>query len=177
MISPIALRLLTLLALSASALCACAPAPVPSPTPSPVFESEEEAFAAAEATFTEYTKATNRTDLAVPSTFEAVYVWLARDAKTSAKENYSRLHADGITRTGTSRFDGVRLLSYSRTQVTLRLCLDVSDVALTRSDGTSAVPADRPPRQPVEVEFVPRATVTGLAISSIIASEVYKCES
>ncbi|QXE28758.1 hypothetical protein [Microbacterium paraoxydans] len=176
MMSPTALRMLAVLALGVSALSACAPAPEPTPTPSPAFTSEEEAFAAAEATFAEYTKATNSTDLQDPATFELVYAWLADDAATSARENYSRLHAAAIVRSGESSFDRMEIQSYADSEVTANLCLDVSEVSLKNPDGTSAVPDDRPPRQPVNVEFVAATTSTGLVISSITSSEALQCE-
>ena len=176
MISPTAFRLLATLAVGVSMLSGCTPTAEPTPTPSPAFSSEEEAFAAAEATFSEYTAATNRTDLQEPATFEDVYIWLTGDAATSARENYSRLQAEGITRSGDSAFDRMTLQEYKAGQVMAHLCLDVSKVALVRPDGTSAVPADRPPRQPVNVVFVAAATDTGLAISSVVGSETFQCD-
>lgn len=174
--SPTPLRLLAVLAFGVSLLSGCTPAPESTPTPSPAFTSDEEAFAAAEATFSAYTAATNRTDLREPTTFEEVYVWLTGDAATSARENYSRLQAEGITRSGDSTFDRMTLQEYKAGRVMANLCLDVSKVALIRPDGTSAVPADRPPRQPVDVVFAPAATGTGQAISSVVAAETFRCD-
>ncbi len=170
------LRLIAVLTSAASVLCGCAPAPEPTPTPSAAFATEDEAFAAAEATFTEYTAATNGTDLQEPATFEEVYRWLTGEAATSAKENYTRLHAEGIVRSGDSTFDRMELRAYSDAQVAVQLCLDVSDVALVRPDGTSIVPPDRPPRQPVDVKLVSAPTDTGLAISSVTASKTASCD-
>ncbi|WP_149085626.1 MULTISPECIES: hypothetical protein [Microbacterium] len=175
MISPIALRLLTLLALSASALCACAPAPVPSPTPSPVFESEEEAFAAAEATYRAYVQASNGTMLHDPDTFEALFSWLIGEALTSAKENFSRFHAEGWTRTGTTTFDNFTPISYDGESLISHLCLDVSAVTLRDADG-NVVGSDRPDRQPIQIQMAPSAaTSTGLAIASTTAAGDLTC--
>lgn len=90
--SPTALRMLAVLALGVSALSACAPAPEPTPTPSPAFASEEEAFAAAEATFAEYVDALNHVDFSNPTTFDAVFDVLSGQASESTKRAFSELH-------------------------------------------------------------------------------------
>lgn len=171
-------RSLCLSAVAAAAvafLVGCSPTPSPSPTPTAVFASQDEAFAAAEQTFERYTEATNSTDLSNPETFDAVYTWLIGDALSSARENYSQFHAAGIERSGTSGFDTVTPIEYSKDVVILRLCLDVSAVQLLLPDGSSAVPEDRRPRQPLEVEFSPAGTPTSFAISSIVPTEALKC--
>ncbi|HOQ22628.1 MAG TPA: hypothetical protein PLN62_09415, partial [Microbacterium sp.] len=50
----------------------CAPEPAPTPTPTG-FASDDEAFAAAEATYRAYVDALNAVDLSDPATFEPVY--------------------------------------------------------------------------------------------------------
>ena len=52
----------------------------PDPEPTPLFSSEEEAFAAAEATYRAYVDALNQVDLSDPETFEEVYAWTTGDA-------------------------------------------------------------------------------------------------
>lgn len=158
------------------ALAGCSPAPSPTPTPTAAFASEEEAFAAAEETFQEYTDATNGTDLSDPSSFTAVFDWLTDDALSAARENYSQFHAARITRTGRSTFDTFTPSEYSADLVTAHACLDVSMVALTYPDGASAVPPDRPPRQAIEVHFVSATTDTALAIASTSPTEAIQCE-
>lgn len=159
----------------AAALVGCAPEPAPSPTPTAAFASEEEAFAAAEETFSLYTKATNATDLSDPSSFDAVFQWLTGEALSAARENYSQFHAARITRIGDSSFDTLTPFSYSSDVVIMRLCLDVSMVTLLNSDGSSATPPDRPPRRAIEVEFTPSTSTTNLAISSTVPTEEIQC--
>lgn len=159
----------------AALLAGCASTPAPTPTPTLTFTSEEEAFAAAEKTFEEYTDAANATDLSQPKSFDAVYSWLVGDALASARKNFSQLHAAGLTRVGATSFDTVTSVKTPSDSVALRLCLDVSSVELINADGSSAVPADRPPRQPIEVEFSPSHTSTSLAISSFIPAASYQC--
>ncbi|WP_426168381.1 hypothetical protein [Microbacterium sp. DWRC1-3] len=157
-------------------LAGCAPTPEPTPTPTAAFASEEEAFAAAEETFQHYADATNETDLTDPSSFEPVFAWLAGDALSAARENYSQFYAAGITRSGASTFDAFTPMEYSDGTVTALVCLDISEVTLSNADGTSAVPPDRPPRQAIEVFYVSAETATRLAISSTTPTESIQCE-
>lgn len=156
-------------------LAGCTPSPAPTPTPTAAFASEEEAFAAAEETFTEYADATNSTDLTDPSSFAEVFDWLTGEALASARENYSQFYAAGITRSGSSAFDAFTPIEYAHATVTARTCLDVSEVQLSNADGSSAVPADRPPRQSIEIVFVVADTDTKLAISSTTQTENLQC--
>lgn len=156
-------------------LVGCTPDTPPSPTPTPAFASEEEAFAAAEATYRAYTDASNATDLHDPRSFESVYQWLRGEALSAAKENYSSFNERGISRTGDTTFDSFTRVSYDEEAVTARLCLDVSAVALLDAKGVSAVPADRPPRQSLEVQFTEATTSSGLAISSTISTPAIEC--
>lgn len=158
-----------------TALAGCSATPTPTPTTTPAFASEEEAFAAAEETFTRYAAATNATDLSDPDSFEAVFDWLVADALAAARENYSQFYALEITRSGTSEFDSFTIAQYAPAILTAHLCLDVTKVELINSDGSSAVPEDREPRQAIEVELVPARTATGLAISSTLPTEDIQC--
>lgn len=156
-------------------LAACTPTPEPTPTPTALFSSDEEAYAAAEETYQAYTDATNDSDLADPRTFEPVYAWLTGPAESTAKENYSAFFADKVTRSGDSTFDSFTPISNADELITVRLCIDVSRVELRDAAGDSVVPADRPGREPVEVELVAGSTDTGLAIRSSITAEDFKC--
>ncbi len=173
--SPTALRMLAVLALGVSALSGCAPIPEPTPTPSPAFTSEEEALAAAEATYRAYVDASNDINLRDPASFEDLFAWLRDDALTSAKENFSRFHAEGWKRSGDTSFDQFTLVSFDKETVAAQLCVDVSAVTLWDGLGNE-VSSDRPDRQPVEVQLVAVPnTPTGLAISSAAATEDLTC--
>ncbi|MEV8166403.1 hypothetical protein AB0O70_00595 [Microbacterium paraoxydans] len=175
MMSPTPLRLLAVLAFGVSLLSGCTPAPESTPTPSPAFTSDEEAFAAAEATYRAYVEASNDTDLSDPASFEDLFAWLRDDALTSAQENFSRFHAEGWKRAGDTSFDRFTPVSFDGESVTALLCVDASAVTLWDGDG-NVVSSDRPDRQPVEVQLVAApTTATRLAISSAAATRDLAC--
>lgn len=154
--SPTALRMLAVLALGVSALSACAPAPEPTPTPSPAFTSEEEAFAAAEATYREFTRRLNKVDTSDPATFEPLYELSTGDFEASDRKAYSAMHADEIKVEGETR-----VLSFTGTEssppyesATAVVCLDVSDVKVTDANGVSQVAPDRPDVYGLSIDFV-----------------------
>lgn len=163
------------LALIAGAVAGCAPAPAPTPTPTAAFANEKEAFTKAEETYREYSNATNQTELSAPDTFESVFEWLTGEAETSARENYSDLRANGITRSGASTFDTFSPISYDGESVRVELCIDVSQVRLINAEGVDVSPPDRPERQPVQVTFLQAQTPTKLAIASSTAAEELQC--
>lgn len=166
---------LALLAVLIGATVGCGSKRPPSPTPTPLFASEEEAFAAAEETYSAYADATNATDLMDPATFEPVFAWLVESANESARKTYSGLHAEGLTRSGVTTFDSFTPRDFDGERIRADLCIDVSQVTVVDSSGASVVPIDRPVRQPVEVIFVEAKTSTNLAISSSSTSEALEC--
>ena len=148
-------------------LAGCSPAdPEPTPTKTELFASEEEAFAAAEETYRAYADAVNSTKLDDPETFESVFALLTGTALASERESFSLYHAENLTRVGTTAFDSLTPLESDGSQVVVNLCIDVTDVDLLYSDGTSALPPDRVDRSGRKVTFVPGDTATGLKISS-----------
>lgn len=155
---------------------ACTPDPDPTPSPTPTgFASEEEAFAAAEETYRAYVDALNQVDLSDPETFEPVFAWLEADSLESSKKAFSEMHANGWTVSGPTEFDRARLLSISREEVVLEMCLDVSEVDVRDADQRSVVPADRIDRQPLQVTFSRAATRSGLVITDSVAIESTVC--
>lgn len=151
------------------ALTGCTPPPAPEPTPT--FAGEEEAFAAAEATYRAYVDALNAVDLSDPETFEDVYAWTTGDANAGIRKSFSEMHADGLTVSGTT----VATLIQPRQaggagneSVELAVCLDVSDVRLTDAAGASAVAPDRPDVQSMSVVMRrDERTSTGWVVASI----------
>jgi len=127
--------------------------PSPEPTPTPTgFASEAEAFAAAEATYRAYIDALNQVDLSDPATFEPVYELTAGELNASERENYSQLHADGNTISGESSYFNAQLLSIAGNIATIAVCLDVSDVDVRDSSGTSIVSQSRPDIQSIAID-------------------------
>ncbi|MBP3978762.1 hypothetical protein [Microbacterium sp. BLY] len=176
--SPTALRLLVILAVGISVLSACAPAPSPSPTPSPAFTSEEDAFAAAEATFAAYIDALNRVDFSMPESFEDVFATLSGQASTSTRSAFSEFHANGVRASGVTTFTWVsgESVNLSNGEVIARVCIDVSGVEVTSAAGSSIVAPDRPSRQPTIVTFAPTSSAAS-TISELESSEDFSCGS
>jgi hypothetical protein len=158
-------------------LVGCAPDPSPSPTPTPAFASEEEAFAAAEATYRAYNEALNQVDFADTDTFEDVYAQLSGSAAESTREAFSQFHADHLRSIGTTRFDSFRPLSadLATGKVDANVCSDVSDVEVLDASGASVVSEDRPSRQPLDVTFATRSDAASITISKLEAAEAFTC--
>lgn len=149
-------------------LAACAPGPAPSPTPTG-FASEEEAFAAAEATYRAYVDALNQVDLSDPATFEPVFDLTAGDARDSISKELSRMHAEGWNVSGDTRITTLKLADSQDGTVSLSVCADVSGVSLEDASGNSMVSTDRPPVQPLSIEV---SNADGkLAITSIVGRD------
>ncbi|WP_300591665.1 hypothetical protein [Microbacterium sp.] len=164
--------------LGVGALAGCGPAD-PSPTPTPTgFASEEEAFAAAEATYRAYVDALNQVDLSDPSTFEEVYRWTMGDANAGARESFSQMHADGWRVSGESKIVSVQPPEGGDRPDDVGLaiaCLDVSAVTLDDAEGTSVVDPDRPDIQAIAIKVVPWNTRTGAVIQSLDGGDASEC--
>jgi len=135
------------IALLVLALTGCTTREPPEPTPTPAFSSEEEAFAAAEATYRAYVDALNQVDLSDPETFEPVYELTTGEANAEARETFSQMHADGWSVGGMSSPTAIQprvVDGGSLDDVEVAVCLDVSGVTLVDSEGTSMVATDRP---------------------------------
>ncbi|UPL12441.1 hypothetical protein [Microbacterium sufflavum] len=158
--SAIRLRATLTAALVATLLsvAACAPSPhtTPSPTATPLFANKEDAFAAAEATLSEYVEALNAVDTTNPDTFEPLFKLSSGTVEKSDRKNFSTMHADRQVLSGSTKvltFQGLE----SRlpfTTVEAAICLDVSAVRITNADGSSGVSPDRPSVYALTVEFV-----------------------
>jgi hypothetical protein len=149
----------------ALALTGCGPGPDIDPTPT--FSSEAEAFAAAKATYRAYVDALNEVDLSDPETFEGVYSWTTGEANASARQTFSEMHANEWDVAGHSVPTTIELSDQSASEVSLAVCVDVSEVKLIDASGRSVVEADRPDVQTMLVTLVPSAaTTTRLIISN-----------
>jgi len=129
----------------------CAPEPAPTPTPTG-FASDDEAFAAAEATYRAYVDALNAVDLSDPATFEPVYATSTGEARDTVAKELSEMHANGWMVGGATEITLVSPVSAgSEAGVELDVCSDVSSVTLVDSDGKSVVSSDRPAMQALRV--------------------------
>lgn len=164
-------------------LCGCAPDPFADPTPAPTpsgvvsgFASDEEAFAAAEATYRAYVDALNEVDLARPETFAAVESWLEGAALSDSQESLSELRVAGVSVVGDTTLHRVSRHSAGHSEVVLYVCLDVSAVDLVDSEGRSVTPDGRPDRQALEVALEPSSSPSGLVIVQSIATVSTVCQ-
>lgn len=147
----------------------------PDPEPTPLFSSEEEAFAAAEATYRAYVDALNQVDLSDPETFEEVYAWTTGDFNADERKTLSEWHAEGWVVQGETRIARLDHLTSSADfdEVNLGSCVDVSRVVLQDASGESQVAAARPDVQSTKVTAVPAdGSPTGYRIAEIVGFDL-----
>lgn len=157
-------------------LAGCAPTPAPTPTPTAAFASEEEAFAAAEEAFDAYVRALNEVDTSDPATFETLFDLSSGSVEKADRENFSTMRAEGKVIEGDARvlaFTGLRS-DAPYDEVAATLCLDVSQVTILNSDGSSAVNPTRPDVYALEVTFLADDSV-GLLVDSAASDETIQC--
>lgn len=158
-----------LLALVTGALLTgCAP-DASEPTPTPSFSSDEDAFAAAEATYRAYVDALNQVDLSDPATFEPVYAWTTGEANANERKSLSQMSADGWEVEGATTIIAVAATPTPRT---ITACTDVSQIDVRDAEGNSVVSDSRPQFQSVQVTLEPDETsTTGLLVARIEGSD------
>ena len=168
------------LALVAAVLSGCSDsAPPEQPTPAPLFASDEEAFAAAEATYRAYVAASNRIDLDDPKTFEPVFDLTGGSLNALDRKTLSEMHAGGYRTAGQMIVDRVlpRDVSLLRADVRLNVCLYVGEALLYDANGTSAVDPARDPFQALVVSFSPGPgdTAEMVAVEIQPNEEAFEC--
>lgn len=151
-------------------LAACAPEPAPTPTPTG-FASEEEAFAAAEATIDAYVEASNQLVVSQPETFEPLLALTTGAQNEFDRKRLSAYHADEYTISGRTSVAGIKPETWAESTETASVlaCLDVSELDIKDRSGASTVSADRPPRQSLRMTLV--ASGGTLRISAIVGAE------
>ncbi len=170
--------LLVALACAALVMSGCDGSPAPTPSTSgPLFANEEEAFAAAEATYRAYVDALNEVDLSDPETFEPVFALTTGDVNGNERRSLSQMHADGWRVSGATSIKWFRGESYQRDDgVAAVACIDVSGVELVDSAGASQVSNDRRPVYALELAILPSSDAEfSLAIASSNAIEDEAC--
>ena len=163
------------LALAALMMSGCsAPAAPLEPEALPVFASDEEAFAAAEATLQLYVTASNSVDLAEPKTSEAMLALTTGAFNASERKALSAMHASGMVKRGAESITLVQAEEIDRVRghVTLAVCLDVSGVELFDADGLSKVSDSRSKEQTLRVDFQPgQGKHAALMMSHLVGRE------
>ncbi|HEY9308598.1 MAG TPA: hypothetical protein VIP82_12435 [Microbacterium sp.] len=137
------------------ALSGCTTPESPEPTPTPGFSSEEEAFAAAEATYRAYVDALNQWHAGSTSSPRPTE-FLTGNALESELDTQNMLGAQGRSIVGTAsvaRFAGTNA-SDDLAKVTAVVCLDVTESRVLNGEGVDVTPSDRPNVLALEVDFV-----------------------
>lgn len=159
----------------AVALLASGCTPEPTPTPSPTgFASEEEAFAAAEATYRAYVDALNQVDLSDPATFEDVFDHLAGSALADEKKSLTNLHAEKMAVSGSTVLNGF-FAGTSNGALEAVACLDVSRVSLIDQYGVSQISPDRADVYAVRLAFTTTDSPLDVRIGESQAIEDSRC--
>lgn len=143
--------------------------PDPAPTPSPTgFASNEEAFAAAEATYRAYVDAVSAAQSGVTARDPASFLTgqALEDEIRSARE----LKAEERTLEGPVSVLAVENIDASSSEVTIQACLDLSRSRVVSSGGEDVTPDSRPDSFSVEVDVV--WTPVGPLVASSESSQI-----
>lgn len=172
--SPTPLRFLAVLAFGVSLLSGCTPAPESTPTPSPAFTSEEEAFAAAEATYRAYNDAGNSRRNGEGGDPSKYLIGAALEADRAATEDLS---ANGLRVVGAVEVTAFMSISttFSDDVVTVEavVCLDTSATQLLDEQGQDVSAVNRATAIASRIRLV---TVSGyFYIEDEQATEADKC--
>lgn len=126
-------------------LVGCTPERSPSPSPTPAFASEEEAFAAAEATYREFNDSSNARRAGDADASPADY--LIGDALEADREASEYLREAGLRLTGEVKvvsFQGLEAaINGGHPSVTAVVCLDSSATRVVDAGGKDATPPGR----------------------------------
>lgn len=131
---------------------AAPPTPELTPASSSPVDDDAAAFAAAEATYRAYVDAVNTIDLGLPETFLRPLHLTTGLARQAAQGSFDEMSAKGWEVSGSSRIASVSPADSQQApnQVTLAVCLDVSEVTVVDGNGASVV-GDRPDVQQLQV--------------------------
>lgn len=167
------------LALALALVTGCSGSPGPVET-TPGFATEEEAFAAAEATYRAYVDALNQVDLSDPATFEPVFALTTGELNASDRTNFSKWHAEGLRLEGAASVSNVEFIELSQPSanrsVTLEACYDITQVDVLDADGISVVEAERPDVQSLRVTVVSNNSDARMRVSAIQPARLVSCE-
>lgn len=155
----------------AVALLASGCTPEPTPTPSPTgFASEEEAFAAAEATYRAYVDAVNarRAD---PTSEPDPTDLLTASAYNDHVETQRALEERDWRIEGATSIASVEHLSTTSDTIELSACIDASQTRVLDSVGNDVTPPDRDERLIVNVTVTSGPTVLAISRSIAVDSE------
>lgn len=152
--------------LLAGALAACTPQSAPEPSPTG-FASEEEAFAAAEATYRAYVDAVNARRAPDTSVQMAPEDFLTGDALEQSLQVDAQLKASGVRLEGDAEILDIKLDSWQSSRATITVCFDYSAVRVIDSESADVTPETRPDIAALDVQFVYAQPIPLIAQSSV----------
>ena len=151
--------------LATSALAGCGPDD-PAPTPTPLFATEEEAFAAAEATYRAYIDALNSGEATTDPAR-----WLSGEALVDTVEVNESLASRGISTVGDVEvllFRGESLVEIEHvTFIAAQVCLELTHARLVDEAGKDVTPRERPDLSGFLVEMRAQDGMFSIATSSL----------
>jgi len=150
------------------ALAGCTTPEPPEPTPTPAFASEEEAFAAAEATYRAYVDALNQLHAGADATPAPTdyLIGTALEAELVTQRTLEEMHRSLVGTAVVASFTATSL-STDHTEIEAVVCLDVSDSRVIDADGDDVTPSERPSVLALEIGFVQTGGELAVASSKV----------
>ena len=128
----------------------------PDPSVSPIFESDEEALAAAEAAYAEYSSVSSNILMEGGQNPDRIEPFVSPDILQNQLDGFSLYSDAGWHISGPSTFDSFVLQQHLEESdvatVVVYLCVDVSSARVLDASGTDVTPIGREDRVPLEVE-------------------------
>ena len=150
--------------------------PAPRPSATPIFATEAEALAAATKAYAAYVRVSDEILADGGNNPERIEQVSRRDARKSAVEGFAKFRERGLVSTGVSKIGpllGQKYLASStdgKVILSAYACLDVSDIDVINSAGSSVVSSTRPDFQAFELSFdIDRDKARGLVLSAAIS--------
>ncbi|PRY69330.1 hypothetical protein B0I08_1022 [Glaciihabitans tibetensis] len=140
------------------------------PTPAPLFSTDEEALAAARATYEGFLAATDAILADSGAGAERLDAFAEPDVVETELQGFQRFNSGGLRLMGQTTIENFALQSRSLANevvVTAYACANVADVDVVDATGSSVVTDTRPDLTPFELTFsVSKDSPTGLAVAS-----------
>lgn len=158
------------LAIALPSLAGCTPSPAepsPTPSPTPAFESDDAAYEAAVAVYTEYSRVSEEVGRAGGAGAEEFLKYTDTEYANQLLREVHAMRKKGLRFTGAGTFEpkGLAEIDELRRNLGVRFCEGVGDTRLIDAEGNDVTNVDRQPITPVVVGFTSmgagRLVITG----------------